>query len=102
MNNEDTYITILDEDDNEVLAEVLFTFAHESENYVLMTLVSEFEDVDDFEAEYQVLAYKYEEMDDGTIGNLIEIPQSDTETWQVVEEMFETFSDSEFDFEESK
>lgn len=84
------YITILDENQEETLAEILFTFEHEDENYVLMTLVNEFEEVESLDDEYNVLAYKYEEMEDGEIGNLIEIADNSSE-WDVVEEMFNTF-----------
>ncbi len=99
MENNDKYITILDEENNESLAEVIFTFEDRGENYVLLTLVNEFDDVESLEDEYNVLAYKYEELEDGTIGNLIEIPESDEESWQVVEEMFNTFAQTNFEME---
>ncbi len=99
MENNDKYITILDENGVETLAEVLFTFENADENYVLMTLVNEFDDVDSLEDEYNVLAYKYEELEDGTIGNLIEIAENDTEAWRVVEEMFNTFETTNFEME---
>ncbi len=99
MENNDKYITILDEAGVETLAEVLFTFENADENYVLMTLVNEFDDVDSLEDEYNVLAYKYEELEDGTIGNLIEIAENDDEAWRVVEEMFNTFETTNFEME---
>ncbi len=99
MENNDKYITILNEQGEETLAEVLFTFENADENYVLMTLVNEIEDVDSLEDEYNVLAYKYEELEDGTIGNLIEIPENDEESWTIVEEMFNTFESTNFDME---
>ncbi len=99
MENNDKYITILDEENNESLAEVIFTFEDRGENYVLLTLVNEFDDVESLDDEYNVLAYKYEELEDGTIGNLIEIPESDEESWQVVEEMFNTFAQTNFEME---
>ncbi len=99
MENNDKYITILDEENNESLAEVIFTFEDRGENYVLLTLVNEFDEVESLEDEYNVLAYKYEELEDGTIGNLIEIPESDEESWQVVEEMFNTFAQTNFEME---
>ncbi len=97
MQNEDKYITLIDENENEVLAEVIFTFENEGENYVLLTLATEFDEVDDLDYEYDVLAYKYEEMDDGTIGNLIEIDQNSTEEWDLVEEMLATFQETNFE-----
>ncbi len=99
MENNDKYITILNEQGEESLAEVLFTFENADENYVLMTLVNEIEDAETIEDEYNVLAYKYEELEDGTIGNLIEIPENDEESWKIVEEMFNTFESTNFDME---
>lgn len=95
MNNEDKYITIQDETGDEVLAEVIFTFTNDDDNYVLLTVVDEFDSVEDLEHEYNVLAYKYEELEDGTIGNLIEIDEDDEKTWNIVSEMFETFQSTE-------
>ncbi len=99
METNDKYITILDEENNESLAEVLFTFEDRGENYVLLALVNEFDDVETIEDDYNVLAYKYEELEDGTIGNLIEIPETDDESWSVVEEMFNTFLQTNFEME---
>lgn len=99
MENNDKYITILDDEGNETLAEVLFTFENADENYVLMTLVNEFDDVNSLDEEYNVLAYKYEELEDGTIGNLIEIPENDDESWGIVQEMFNTFETTNFEME---
>ncbi len=90
--NEDKYITILDEEDNETLAEVLFTFDYKGENFVLFKLVSDYD-----EDEEEVLAYKYEELEDGTIGNLIEISENSHEEWDAVEEMMETFAATNFE-----
>jgi uncharacterized protein YrzB (UPF0473 family) len=97
MNNDDKYITIVDEEGVETLAEVLFTFSNQDDNYVLMTLVNEIEDAESVDEEYPVLAYKYEELEDGSIGNLIEIEENDEKSWSVVEEMFNAFEDSEFE-----
>lgn len=99
MENNDKFITIFDEDKNEVLAEILFTFESKGDNYVLLTLVSEFDDVQDLDEEYAVLAYKYDELEDGTIGNLIEIPETAFEEWEMIEEMFNTFEESQFEAE---
>ncbi len=99
MENNDKYITIIDDENTESLAEIIFTFEDRGENYVLLTLVNEFDEVESFDDEYNVLAYKYEELEDGTIGNLIEIPENDDEAWSVVEEMFNTFSQTNFEME---
>ncbi len=97
MNNEEKFITISDGEGNEVLAEVIFTFVNDDDNFVLLTLVDEFDEVESIEDEYNVLAYKYEELEDGSIGNLIEIDEDDEETWSVVAEVFETFEQTEFE-----
>lgn len=99
MTNEDKYITLVGEDDTEVLAEVVFTFENDGENYVLLTLTTEFDEVEDLEDEYNVLAYKYEELEDGSIGNLIEISESADEEWALVEEMLATFEETNFEME---
>ncbi|WOO87494.1 DUF1292 domain-containing protein [Mollicutes bacterium LVI A0039] len=99
MTNEDKYITLIGEDDTEVLAEVVFTFENDGENYVLLTLTTEFDEVEDLDSEYSVLAYKYEELEDGSIGNLIEIAESSDEEWELVEEMLATFEETNFEVE---
>ena len=96
MDQEERYITITDEDGTDHLAEVIFTFENEGENYVLFTLVEDYE-LDDLENDYPVLAYKYEELEDGSIGNLVEIPENDHEAWDVVSQMFETFENTNFE-----
>ncbi len=97
MNNEEKFITIADEEGNEVLAEVIFTFVNDDENFVFLTLIDEFDEVDSIEDDYNVLVYKYEELEDGTIGNLIEIEEDDQATWDIVAEVFETFEQTDFE-----
>lgn len=99
MAKDDKYITLVGEDDTEVLAEIVFTFENEGENYVLLTLTSEFDQIDDVEDECNVLAYKYEELEDGSIGNLIEIAETADDEWALVEEMLATFSETNFEME---
>ncbi len=99
MANEEKYITLVGEDDTEVLAEVIFTFENDGENYVILTLTTEFDQVDDLDAEYNVLAYKYEELEDGSIGNLIEIAETADDEWALVEEMLATFEETNFEME---
>lgn len=96
-NNTDKYITLIGEDETEILAEILFTFEYEEENYVLLTLVDE---IDVENEEYEILAYKYEEKENKEIGNLIEIPENSSD-WDIVEEMFNTFEAGEFNKEEN-
>lgn len=99
MTQEEKYITLVGEDGSEMLAEIIFTFDHEGENYVLMTLTSEFDQVEDLDDDYNVLAYKYEELEDGSIGNLIEISETADEEWAMVEEMLATFEQTNFEME---
>lgn len=93
------YITLTDEKEEDKLAEILFTFEYENENFVLLTLVEDIENTSSLEDDYDVLAYKYEELEDGSVGNLIEIPEKSSD-WEIVEEMFNTFSSGEFENEE--
>ncbi len=97
--NEDKYITLIGEDDSEILAEIIFTFENDGENYVLLTLTNEFDQIDDLGDEYNVLAYKYEELEDGSIGNLIEISETADEEWAMIEEMLATFEQTNFEME---
>ncbi|MFV0288348.1 MAG: DUF1292 domain-containing protein [Mycoplasmatales bacterium] len=92
VNDTEKYITLIGEDNTEVLAEILFTFEYEEENYVLLTLVDE---INAEQEEYEILAYKYEEKENKEIGNLIEIPDGSSD-WDIVEEMFNTFEAGEF------
>lgn len=83
------YITLVDEEGNETLFEVLLTIDGQEQfgkNYVLLcpTDVSEDEEV-------ELLAYSYEEDESGTEGKLNQI-ETDAE-WDMVEEVFGAFMD---------
>lgn len=84
------YITIVDEEGNELLYEILFTFDSDDFNksYVLVYPAGSGED-DDIELE----AYSYEEGDDGTTGALH--PIETDEEWDMVEEVLNTFLEDE-------
>ena len=97
--NEDKLITIESENGEQVLAEVIFTFENEGDNFVFLTLEKEFEDIENLEEEYTVLVYKYIELEDGTIGELIEIEENETKTWELIDEVFATFQDTNFEME---
>lgn len=92
------YITLLGDDEKEIKAEILFTFKYDYENYVLLTFVDE---IDGTDSEYDVLAYKYEELESGNIGNLIEIADGSSD-WNVVEEMLNTFQEGKFSQDEKE
>ncbi|HHU55882.1 MAG TPA: DUF1292 domain-containing protein [Acholeplasmataceae bacterium] len=94
MENEDRLIYI-DEDGNEVLCEILFTYESEKfkKNYVLFYPVGDEEDDEEFE----VMAASYEPQEDGSVGQLMEI-ESDEE-WEMLQEVFDTFMETEYDDE---
>lgn len=80
------YITILDEEGNESLYEILFTFESEeyNKNYVLVFPAGTIEDED-----VELQAYSYEETADGQSGALQPI-ETEAE-WDMIEEVLNTF-----------
>lgn len=82
----DNRLVYIDEEGNEVLCEILFTFDSEEfkKSYVL------FYPVGDEEAEeIEVLAASYVPLEDGTVGELNDI-ESDQE-WELIEETLNAF-----------
>lgn len=92
----DANLVLVDEDGNEQLAEVLFTLENDGNNYVFVTIP---EQNDDEEADVDIFVYRYEELEDGSVGNVFEIPEGDTETWELLEEVLETYNDTGFEVE---
>lgn len=92
----DANLVLVDEDGNEQLAEVLFTLENDGNNYVFVTIP---EQNDDEEAEVDIFVYRYEELEDGSVGNVFEIPEGDTETWKLLEEVLETYNETGFEVE---
>lgn len=92
----DANLVLVDEDGNEQLAEVLFTLENDGTNYVFVTIP---EQNDDEEAEVDIFVYRYEELEDGSVGNIFEIPEGDTETWELLEEVLETYNETGFEVE---
>ncbi len=87
--HEHEYITLVDDQGNESLYEILLTVDGQEEfgkNYVLVYPAGIDED-DDSEVELQ--AYAYIENEDGTEGELQEIETD--EEWDMIEEVFNTF-----------
>ena len=84
------HITIIDEEGNEVLHEVLFTFDSEDfgKSYVLVypAGIPEGEEV-------ELQAFSYVEAEDGTEGDLLPIEAD--EEWDMIEEVLNTFLDEE-------
>lgn len=92
----DANLVLVDEDGNEQLAEVLFTLENNGNNYVFVTIP---EQNDDEEADVDIFVYRYEELEDGSVGNIFEIPEGDTETWELLEEVLETYNETGFEVE---
>jgi len=92
MNHGENNITVVDDDGNEQLCEVLFTFDSEEfgKSYVLYYPVGENEN-DDEEIEIHASAFiPNENGDDGEL-----MPIESDEEWDLVEEMLNTFLDEE-------
>ncbi|BAL61907.1 DUF1292 domain-containing protein [Melissococcus plutonius] len=90
-NDNHEHITLVDEQGNETLYEILLTIDGQEEfgrNYVLLypAGVSEEEDV-------ELQAYAYTENEEGTEGELQQIETD--EEWDMIEEVFNTFMDDE-------
>lgn len=94
MENENR-LTYVDEDGNEVLCEILFTFDSEDFNksYVLFYPVGS----EDEEEGISVMAASYIPTEDG-IGELNEIETD--EEWEMIEEVLQSFDDEECDCDE--
>lgn len=91
--HEQEFITLVDNEGNEVLYEILLTIDGQEEfgrNYVLLYPAGVPEDED-----VELQAYSYIENEDGSEGELQEI-KSDEE-WDMVEEVFNTFMTEEED-----
>lgn len=88
VHEEEQYITLINENGDEELFEILFTFDSEEfdKSYVLCYPVG---DVDD-EEEVMVHAYAYTPTEDGSIGVLE--PVMTDEEWDIIEEVYNTFT----------
>lgn len=88
--HEHDFITIVDEEGNESLYEILFTFESTDygKNYVLLYPAGASEDED-----VELFAYSYVEEEDGTSGDLE--PIETEEEWDMIEEVLNTFMDDE-------
>ena len=91
MEHAENNITIVDENGNEQLCEILFTFDSEKFNksYVLYYPIS---DTDD-EEEIEIHASSFTPSEDNQDGELA--PIETEEEWDLVEEMLNTFLDQE-------
>jgi len=88
-------ITLIDDDGNETLYEILMTIDGQKEfgkNYVLLYPAG----IDDDE-EIELLAYSFLENEDGTQGKLMAIDKDSEDEWDMIEEVFQTFMDEDLD-----
>ena len=91
--DEESYITLVDEEGNEALYQILFTFRSDDfgKNYVILFPVSAEDEDDDENVELQ--AYSYEEAEDELSGALH--PIETEEEWDMVEEVLNTYIQDE-------
>ena len=88
-------ITLVDEQGNESLFEILLTIDGKEEfgkNYVLLVPVGAEEDED---GQVEIQAYSFTENEDGTEGDLQPIPEDSDAEWNMIEELFNSFLDEE-------
>lgn len=92
MNQGENHITVVDEQGNEQLCEILFTFDSEEfgKSYVLYYPIGASEDDDD---EIEIHASAYMPSEDGEDGDLQ--PIETEEEWDLIEEMLNTFLDEQ-------
>jgi uncharacterized protein YrzB (UPF0473 family) len=89
-------ITLIDDDGNETLYEILMTIDGQKEfgkNYVLLYPAG----ISDDEEEVELLAYSFLENEDGTQGKLMAIDENADAEWDMIEEVYQTFMDDEMD-----
>ncbi|HHH5455975.1 TPA: DUF1292 domain-containing protein [Streptococcus pyogenes] len=86
-------ITLVDEQGNETLFEILLTIDGREEfgkNYVLLVPAGSEEDES---GEIKIQAYSFTENEDGTEGDLQPIPEDSDAEWDMIEEVFNSFLD---------
>lgn len=86
-------ITLVDEQGNETLFEILLTIDGREEfgkNYVLLVPAGAEEDAN---GEIEIQAYSFTENEDGTEGDLQPIPEDSDAEWDMIEEVFNSFLD---------
>lgn len=93
---EEQFITLVDENGNEQLHEVLFTFDSDEfeKSYVFFYPVGSFDDEDE---EVDIHVYAYVPTEEGGYGPLLQIETD--EEWDMVEEVFNTFNQDQEDEE---
>lgn len=93
--HEHEVITLVDEQGNESLFEILLTIDGKEEfgkNYVLLVPAGAEEDEN---GQVEIQAYSFTENEDGTEGDLQPIPEEAEAEWNMIEEVFNSFLDEE-------
>jgi len=100
---DENYLTVVDENGNEVLCEILFTFDSDEyeKSYVLYVPV----ETKDEDEDVEVLCSSYVAQEDEKIGELM--PIEDDEEWEMIEEVFNTYvngmdEDEDYDDEDEE
>lgn len=91
--HEPEVITLVDDQGNESLFEILLTIDGKEEfgkNYVLLVPAGAQEDDN---GEIEIQAYSFNENEDGTEGDLQPIPEDSDVEWDMIEEVFNSFID---------
>lgn len=93
----DNKLIYIDEDGNEVLCEILFTFDSDEfqKSYVLFYEVGKEND-----EEVEVLAASYIPLEDGSVGELHDVETE--EEWTMIEETLELYSEDDEDDDEEE
>ena len=99
MNHGENNITVVDDEGNEQLCEVLFTFDSEEfgKSYVLYYPIGADENDDD---DIEIHASSFSPNENNEDGDLM--PVETDEEWDLIEEMLNTFLDAEDDEEEEE
>lgn len=96
-NHEEDYLTLIDDNGNESLYEILLTIDGQEEfgkNYVLVMPVDGEEDEN---GEVEIQAYSFIQNEDGTEGELQAIDENSDEEWDLIEEVFAEFMEQQED-----
>ena len=91
-NHEENLITLVDDQGNEALFEVILTIDGQEEfgkNYVLLVPAG----AEQEDGEVEIQAYSYTQNEDGTEGDLEAIPEDADAEWDMIEEVFNSFMD---------
>lgn len=81
---EDSKLTVIDNEGNEVDLEILFTYADDDEAKQYVFCFNE--EVEDENGDTIILVYRYDE-----IGNLEEIPEENEEEWAMLSDVLENY-----------